>query len=42
MPLQQFLLELFEASPNYSLPNAVGKLRAYGGISSKDTSKQAC
>lgn len=36
MPLQQFLSELFEASPNYSLPAALGKLRAFGGISSMD------
>lgn len=32
--LQQFLGELFEASPNYSLPFALEKLRAFGGISS--------
>ena len=36
MPLQPFLSELFEATPNYSLPAAKAKLRAFGGISSMD------
>lgn len=42
MAVYQFLGELFEATPNYSLPCALGKLRAYGGISSTPYSTQAC